>query len=396
MELQTHDLADIDLFDYSNAISKRHLPAGTGLGESLQILQIPRDFTPTPGTKLAEGLFVGTHIAHGLQARVYELVDSLGHPTNVVVKVVHRLALLAEVEREWEKAQCWLGFHHSDLRLANVMEILLQAPSPGSSPRQATPTEKTLEARVTLEDAQGEGAAPDRYRYQFKLIDYGLALFDEVYACGPDLPDEDDPTAPLQMHAHVGGSAVGLEHALSAGGLLSQPSTSDIPKVSEKDAMPRLPRTSAIEKLYRYMWRRKGDVYHLLFDLGEWLDGRVWPKSDELDVLRLVALIHHVTGARLHAYFRDDNSEAVSGWQDMLNCSLFKRDGAALHFLRRWHVRLKTWVNPSNPGLTAAEALTAPFFTKHRSMRAIVRGGSARFATWTVPRSGADKKRNLR
>ena len=38
-------------------------------------------------------------------------------------------------------------------------------------------------------------------------------------------------------------------------------------------------------------------MYHLLFDLGEWLDGRVWPKSDELDVLRLMDLIRHVTGA---------------------------------------------------------------------------------------------------
>lgn len=40
----------------------------------------------------------------------------------------------------------------------------------------------------------------------------------------------------------------------------------------------------------------QGDVYHLLFNLGEWLDGRVWPEQDELDVLRLLDLIHHVTG----------------------------------------------------------------------------------------------------
>jgi hypothetical protein len=40
----------------------------------------------------------------------------------------------------------------------------------------------------------------------------------------------------------------------------------------------------------------QGDVYHLVFNLCEWLDGRVWPAEDELDVLRLVDLIHHVTG----------------------------------------------------------------------------------------------------
>ena len=40
----------------------------------------------------------------------------------------------------------------------------------------------------------------------------------------------------------------------------------------------------------------QGDVYHLVFELGEWLDGRVWPEEDQLDVLRLVDLVHHVTG----------------------------------------------------------------------------------------------------
>ena len=40
-------------------------------------------------------------------------------------------------------------------------------------------------------------------------------------------------------------------------------------------------------------------MYHILFNLGEWLDGRVWPRKDQLEVLRLMDLIHHVTGASL-------------------------------------------------------------------------------------------------
>ena len=43
----------------------------------------------------------------------------------------------------------------------------------------------------------------------------------------------------------------------------------------------------------------QGDVYHILFNLGEWLDGRVWPRKDQLEVLRLMDLIHHVTGLPL-------------------------------------------------------------------------------------------------
>lgn len=42
----------------------------------------------------------------------------------------------------------------------------------------------------------------------------------------------------------------------------------------------------------------QGDVYHLVFELGEWLDGRVWPSDDELDVLRMIDFIEHVTGMK--------------------------------------------------------------------------------------------------
>lgn len=128
------------------------------------------------------------------------------------------------------------GFHHADLRLANVMEIML----PDSRPHQATATERSLQERCapacvlaacpaawldqfgmcacnedlsghagaqarvggwcrrTLERDRGLQAAPDRCMYQFKIIDYGLANFDETYACGPDLSADEvwKPAAP--------------------------------------------------------------------------------------------------------------------------------------------------------------------------------------------------------
>lgn len=152
----------------------------------------------------------------------------------------------------------------------------------------------------------------------------------------------------------------------------------------------------------------QGDVFHLLHNLGEWLDGRVWPEEDELDVLRLLDLIHHVTGrapslkgpevpgqvsscqnnlkqceasgvtsscasssgcniwlwhgseltrpsfilvlvtpgCRLKAYYcSSENLADVKGepFQDFLRCGPFNRNGASLHFLRRWHVRWALW-----------------------------------------------------
>lgn len=53
---------------------------------------------------------------------------------------------------------------------------------------------------------------------------------------------------------------------------------------------------SLLERTWRYAWRRKGDVYHLLFDMSGYVDGRVWPAQDKTDVLLFLALMHHVTG----------------------------------------------------------------------------------------------------
>lgn len=37
-------------------------------------------------------------------------------------------------------------------------------------------------------------------------------------------------------------------------------------------------------------------MYHLLFDMCRYVDGRVWPTSDKTDVLLFLSLMHHVTG----------------------------------------------------------------------------------------------------
>lgn len=85
------------------------------------------------------------------------------------------------------------GFHHSDLRLANVMEILPQSGPHTNGELHAT--EITQSEHNLREERQKEvaepGSATDRFKYQFKIIDYGLANFEETYACGPDLfPNE--------------------------------------------------------------------------------------------------------------------------------------------------------------------------------------------------------------
>ena len=41
---------------------------------------------------------------------------------------------------------------------------------------------------------------------------------------------------------------------------------------------------------------------------------------------------------------------------------LFERNDGKLHVLRIRYIRIKSWLRPRNPGITAAEALCAPFF----------------------------------
>lgn len=41
---------------------------------------------------------------------------------------------------------------------------------------------------------------------------------------------------------------------------------------------------------------------------------------------------------------------------------VFEKNDGPLHVLRIRYIRIKSWLRPRNPGITAAEALCAPFF----------------------------------
>lgn len=141
--------------------------------------------------------------------------------------------------------------------------------------------------------------------------------------------------------------------------------------VRREDTMPSAPsppRMSPIEKMYRQFWRRKGDVFHLLLGMAVVLDDRIWPSEDKEDVLLFVSLVHHVTGVKLKASFAAENEPAVKGrWGRMGRLTRFKKEkygtkGTWSAWFRRVHIRLKAHLYPYNSGLTAGQALVAPFF----------------------------------
>jgi len=116
-------------------------------------------------------------------------------------------------------------------------------------------------------------------------------------------------------------------------------------------------------------------VYHLLFDLSMALHGRVWPERDRPAVKRLMSLIRHVTGTVPGAAFAKHPEDLTQGGTCMpVQCfgvpSDRRRGGAAglydlvmqRSFATKWLRKLKAWQFPTNPGLTASEVLTSPFF----------------------------------
>ncbi|KAL3142839.1 hypothetical protein ABBQ38_003132 [Trebouxia sp. C0009 RCD-2024] len=215
--------------------------------------------------------------------------------------------------------------------------------------------ELTTYASIPVRNTKSGFRPPHRY----KVIDYGLADFEARYAAGMigAAADQGTQSAPKE-ETHRQRKQREREAERNPG------STARRTLALSKNVIPSV---SILERTWRYAWRRKGDVYHLLFDMCRYVDGRVWPTSDKTDVLLFLSLMHHVTGTPLRAWFADISGEhqddQVLAFQERcLPCGCFERNNGPCHFVRTFGVRLRGWFQPRNPGLTAAEVLTSPFF----------------------------------
>ncbi|KAK9843419.1 hypothetical protein WJX81_001420 [Elliptochloris bilobata] len=361
------------------------------------IIEVPNSFRARKGTRVVDGWQIGEALGTGLQGGVYFLVDDNGNKDpKHVLKAKHRYALLVKVRREWEVGrrvnsllnperampgymgtgrgvvmanghfqgmllerldgrspakvvgakdfhdigylrdllfniftaldvgQRRMGFHHADLRIDNVMEVT---------------------------GVKGLN--------RFRIIDFGLADFCELYAAG---------RVGTSAGGGTGAKAVKSEESRSPSGKRLRGSErrarKDQPVPDCMANLREIPKVSLLERSYRFFWRHKGDVYHVLWDLCRYLDGKVWLEKDEFAVRLLLSLIHHVTGVRLKAFFaaspEPDNGELRPDQRAV--CGLFEKHDGFLHCVRIRGIRLRAWFNPTNCGLTSGEALQAPFF----------------------------------
>jgi hypothetical protein len=234
-------------------------------------------------------------------------------------------------------------------------------------------------SRAASIPARGTGAPALRQPHRYKVIDYGLADFEARYAAGMVGAEASQGTDRAPKEASFRSRrAKGVKRNF-------------LPLPLDVKNMHLIPKVSPLERFWRHLWRRKGDVYHLFFDMCRFMDGRVWPKKDKVDVLLFLSMMMHVTGVPLKAWFgeiegSDADAQAMKLKTQFIPCGAFERSDGTFHILRVRGVRIRGWLSPHNPGLTAAEVLTSPFFRPcyEHNWAAGVRKGPARVPAHAV------------
>lgn len=213
-----------------------------------------------------------------------------------------------QVFRAMDVAYTILGFHHTDLRLPNVME---HYPDPS-----------------------------DRSKREFKIIDYGLAYIER----------------------RKGNS---LFAVLTKAIFKRVKSPSALAKTFASTVNPVNYLKAGVSVGYRAFWAGRLDVYHYLTSLSQPLDGRVWAMSDKQSVEDFIALMEKVTSVDIHAYFaeEDEQGNLIMPKAGFLGKLLFRKDKAIAYSLHLTKLQLQALPGLDNHGRMSPEkALEFPFF----------------------------------
>ncbi|BDA44507.1 hypothetical protein COCOBI_05-6940 [Coccomyxa sp. Obi] len=332
------------------------------------------------------------------------LADILGSKRSGVQDVHYLRAALLQVLTALAEAQK-LGFRHWDLRMTNIMEHhSLSEPVPAArTPKEAgSPYAQELTvgvppASTDPSEAQGisrdspevwsaielteAGAAPTpnqeqslRQKNQSRLVKSISTVAGVLSSRASQQGSAAAGTASEEVETveqKVEGAwkIIDYGHADFGDKTLQYDGIIEGPPFHPDDGLPKwmlesgLPKMPLAEKCYRQFWWRKGDVYRMLMSLQNIIDGSTWPAQDKRRVNELVGLIHHVTGKRITVYFTDEPDQA----HQSCGPRFWRRSDGFCHAGRRWQMRVQTFVAPYNPGITATEALSMPFFSRQES-----------------------------
>ncbi|KAK9840817.1 hypothetical protein WJX81_006835 [Elliptochloris bilobata] len=208
----------------------------------------------------------------------------------------YTMALLKQVFSSLDRAYLALGYVHRDMRISNIMEHRGSTPYIPKGYKKEDKKKKKNQKPVML--LRGDSRPRELV---FKIIDNG--------------------------HARL----------LGAGHIL--------------------PEAALIEKIYRRFFKGKGDVWRLLQDLSDAIDGRTWASEAEEDVKLILALIETVTGVKLNAYFApvSGNGDVAEGLSSQ--GFMWQRADGFGHAVRRFVIRIRAYLWPRQTQYTPRQAL---------------------------------------
>lgn len=367
-------------------------------------IYVTSQWTARQGATLVPGLQLGKVLGAGMQGQIFELLDDSGTIAPIVLKAAKKGALISDLEREWgagqkiaqlagpdgdlpgfmkvgpalrrpddklvgqileringksvsaimagpdwhdvrylrtmlftvltalDLAQRRFGFHHCDFRLENVME---HTPDPSQVATDAI-------SLAVLGDPKKRV-----FERTFKTIDYGLAKFDDTYSAAHGWLEEEAKGNEVEEHVRV-----------------------------KRLAWP--------EWIHKKAWKGKGDVYHIVFDTIQFVYGTIFPMEDSTLVTLMNMLFAHICGV-MPKVFIENSGESDMPAVDHTNAHVSRMESTkytateqSVSFLgkqlqiyyrwsriHRWGRKVKAWYWPKNPGVSAAEVLTSPFFSPY-------------------------------
>lgn len=229
--------------------------------------------------------------------------------------VSYIISMLHQVLVALDVAHAELGFEHYDLKLPNIMEL---------HPDRT----RTMNSPSFLQNAC------------FVLIDFG--------------------TADFQLRGQDGRrmSRKGVAAELASRGY----------KLPEK-----LPGSI---KLHQHYWRRKGDVYRLMMELGKHLQHRTWAEEDRVLVEQLLELVADCTGERVIAHFAP-RAALDAGEIAPIEVAADKRSSRMPAWLLRGKIDCMSPSRAGTKGMSISKALSYPVFKEWREGKHMGRARAA-------------------
>ncbi|KAK9814144.1 hypothetical protein WJX72_001224 [[Myrmecia] bisecta] len=340
-----------------------------------EVIRVGEDFAPEEGVQLVEGLKIGKMLGGGVQGAIYVLEGPNGEETGKLLKVMKYkeaapiTGLDVGLKREWLIGQQLDRLKGDNGEIRGFM---------GTGAAVISGEEQMLQGLV-LDKLNGTPLDSRLWKDEsFNDINYVIEMLRQVCAALNEAFRElgfihkDLRLANIMEHRPEGGgkavypkgfvSKQQRQEAIDAG-VFKLPGDKKPKQLEFKiidygharliadRTSQKLPKAPGMEGIYRRWWDSKGDVWRLIQDLADAIDGRTWPAEEKKKVEIVLDLVYEVTGVRLSAFYEPDIDGAAAKAQDWM-----KFNGSN-HKYRRYFIRAQAFFFSRKTGFTPTDAL---------------------------------------